>query len=200
MALNFPYLFKGHFISSLFKPFCDFVYFRFHGFRSRIRFLAQLALSTPSTPTALFLSSCWKLSNGEIELEVPRDRNSEFEPMAIKKRRRSISSFDDKIISMYAKGMTVRDIQSHVQELYRADMSAAMISNITEKVIEVAIEWQARPLQAVYPIVFFDAIHYKVKEGGKVVSKAAYICLGINLEGKKDILGLGIGESEGALH
>ncbi|MBS4168495.1 hypothetical protein PARA125_001133 [Parachlamydia sp. AcF125] len=96
--------------------------------------------------------------------------------------------------------MTVRDIQSHVQELYRADMSAAMISNITEKVIEVAIEWQARPLQAVYPIVFFDAIHYKVKEGGKVVSKAAYICLGINLEGKKDILGLGIGESEGALH
>jgi putative transposase len=135
---------------------------------------------------------------GEVELEVPRDRNSEFEPTAVKKRQRSISSFDDKIISMYAKGMTTRDIQSHVQELYGVDMSPSMISNITEKVIEVATDWQARPLQGVYPIVFFDAIHYKVKDGGKVVSKAAYTCLGIDSEGKKDILGLWIGESEGA--
>ena len=139
-----------------------------------------------------------KSNYGEIELEVPRDRNSEFEPIVIKKHQRSISSFDDKIISMYAKGMTVRDIQSHIQELYGVEMSPAMVSNITEKVVEVATEWQARPLHTVYPVVFFDAIHYKVKDGGKVVSKAAYTCLGINNEGKKDILGLWIGESEGA--
>lgn len=139
-----------------------------------------------------------KSNYGDIELEVPRDRNSEFEPIVVKKRQRTIGSFDDKIISMYAKGMTTRDIQSHIQELYGCEMSPAMISNITEKVVEIAIDWQARPLQSVYPIVFFDAIHYKVKEGGKVVSKAAYTCLGIDLEGKKDILGLWIGESEGA--
>jgi len=139
-----------------------------------------------------------KSNYGDIELEVPRDRNSEFEPIAVKKRQRSIGSFDDKIISMYAKGMTTRDIQSHIQELYGCEMSPTMISNITDKVVEIATDWQARPLQSVYPIVFFDAIHYKVKEGGKVVSKAAYTCLGIDLEGKKDILGLWIGESEGA--
>lgn len=139
-----------------------------------------------------------KSNYGKIELEVPRDRNSEFEPIAVKKRQRSISSFDDKIISMYAKGMTTRDIQSHIQELYGVEMSPAMISNITEKVVDVAIEWQSRTLQSVYPIVFFDAIHYKVKDGGKVVSKAAYTCLGIDVDGKKDILGLWIGESEGA--
>ena len=139
-----------------------------------------------------------KSNFGEIELEVPRDRNSDFEPIAVKKRQRSISSFDDKIISMYAKGMSTRDIQSHMQELYGMEMSPAMISNITEKVVEVAIDWQARTLQCVYPVVFFDAIHYKVKENGKIVSKAAYTCLGIDNEGKKDVLGIWIGESEGA--
>lgn len=139
-----------------------------------------------------------KSNYGEIELEIPRDRKSEFSPVAVKKHQRSISSFDDKIISMYAKGMTIRDIQSHIQELYGFEMSPAMISSITDKVIEVATDWQARPLQSVYPIVFFDAIHYKVKEGSKIVSKAAYTCLGIDTEGKKDILGLWIGESEGA--
>ena len=102
-----------------------------------------------------------KSNYGKIELEVPRDRNSEFEPIAVKKRQRNISAFDDKIISMYAKGMTTRDIQAHIQELYGFEMSPTMISNITEKVIEVATDWQARPLQSVYPIVFFDAIHYK---------------------------------------
>ena len=118
--------------------------------------------------------------------------------LSVKKHQRSISSFDDKIISMYAKGMSVRDIQSHVQELYGADLSPALISNITEKVMESATEWQARPLQKVYPIIFFDAIHYKVKENGKVVSKASYTCLGIDLEGKKDVLGIWIGDAEGA--
>ena len=139
-----------------------------------------------------------KSNYGNIDLEIPRDRNGDFEPIAVKKHQRSISSFDDKIISMYAKGMTVRDIQSHVQELYGADLSPALISNITEKVMESATEWQGRPLQKVYPIIFFDAIHYKVKENGKVVSKASYTCLGIDLEGKKDVLGIWIGDAEGA--
>jgi putative transposase len=135
---------------------------------------------------------------GSVELEVPRDRNGDFEPIVVKKHQRTISSFDDKIISMYAKGMSTRDIQSHIQELYGTELSPTMISNITEKVMEIAIEWQARPLQAVYPIIFFDAIHYKVKENGKVVLKASYTCLGIDIEGKKDVLGIWIGEAEGA--
>jgi putative transposase len=139
-----------------------------------------------------------KSNYGTVEVEVPRDRNSDFDPIAVKKHQRSISSFDDKIISMYAKGMTTRDIQSHVLELYGTELSPALISNITEKVMELATEWQSRPLQNVYPIIFFDAIHYKVKENGKVVSKASYTCLGIDTEGKKDVLGIWIGEAEGS--
>lgn len=139
-----------------------------------------------------------KSNYGSIELDIPRDRNGDFNPTVVKKHQRSISSFDDKIISMYAKGMTVRDIQTHVQDLYGTELSPALISNITEKVMELATEWQSRPLQNVYSIIFFDAIHYKVKENGKVVSKASYTCLGIDLEGKKSVLGIWIGEAEGA--
>lgn len=137
-------------------------------------------------------------SHGPIEIEVPRDRKSMFEPQLIKKRERHINSFDDKIISMYARGMTTRDIQGHIKELYGADISPTMISSITDKVLEVANEWQSRSLSRLYPIVFFDAIHYKVREGGKVLTKAVYNCLGIDLEGKKEILGAWIGENEGA--
>lgn len=137
-------------------------------------------------------------SYGPLDLEVPRDRNSEFEPQIVKKRQRNISSFDDKIISMYAKGMSTRDIQAHVQEIYGAEISPTAVSHITEKVLEVAKEWQARPLQKIYPITYFDAIHYKVRENGKVITKAVYTCLGIDLDGKKEVLGLWIGESEGA--
>lgn len=139
-----------------------------------------------------------KSNYGPVELEVPRDRAGEFEPIVVKKHQRTISSFDDKIISMYARGMTTRDIQAHMHELYGVEMSPAMISNITDKVIDVATDWQSRLLQSVYPFVFFDAIHYKVKESGKVISKAAYTCLAIDNEGKKDILGLWVGEAEGA--
>jgi len=114
------------------------------------------------------------------------------------KRQKDISSFDDKIISMYAKGMTTRDIQGHIQDMYGIEISPTTVSNITNKVVDVALEWQSRPLSSIYSVVFFDAIHYKVKEDGKVVCKAAYTCLGIDLEGKKEILGLWIGESEGA--
>jgi len=139
-----------------------------------------------------------KSGYGPVELAIPRDRNAEFNPTIVKKHQRSISEFDDKIISMYAKGMSTRDIQSHVQELYGTELSPTLISNITEKVMELSTEWQARPLQTVYPIIFFDAIHYKVKENGRVVSKASYTCLGIDTEGKKDVLGIWVGEAEGA--
>lgn len=135
---------------------------------------------------------------GEFPLETPRDRKGEFEPALVKKRQTDISSFDEKIISMYAKGMTVRDIQDHLNEMYGVDISPAMVSTITDKVMTLATEWQSRPLQALYPIVFFDAIHYKVRSEGKVLSKAAYTCLGVDIRGRKEILGLWVGENEGA--
>jgi putative transposase len=141
-----------------------------------------------------------KNDNGEIEITVPRDRNGEFDPIIVKKYERTIGPIEDKIISMYAKGMTTRDIQSHVQEMYGLDVSATLISNITDKIVHIAVEWQNRPLEGIYPIVFFDAIHYKVRDEStkKVTSKAAYTCLGVELSGRKDLLGLWVGEAEGA--
>jgi len=139
-----------------------------------------------------------KNDNGEIEITVPRDRNGTFEPIIIKKYERTLGPIEDKIISMYAKGMTTRDIQSHVQEFYGLDVSASLISQITDKIIDLAKQWHNRPLENIYPIVFFDAIHYKVISEGKVINKAAYTCLSINMEGKKDLLGLWVGEAEGA--
>lgn len=139
-----------------------------------------------------------KNDNGEIELSVPRDRNGEFDPIIVKKYQRTLGPIEDKIISMYAKGMTTRDIQSHIEEIYGLQLSPTLVSNITENIVSIATEWQNRPLEAIYPIVFFDAIHYKVRDSGKVVSKAAYTCLGIDINGNKDLLGLWIGESEGA--
>lgn len=139
-----------------------------------------------------------KNDNGEIELSVPRDRNGEFDPVVVKKYDRTLGPIEDKIISMYAKGMTTRDIQSHVEEIYGLQVSPVLVSNITEKIVSIATTWQNRPLEAVYPVVFFDAIHYKVRDEGKVVSKAAYTCLGIDINGHKDLLGLWIGESEGS--
>ena len=140
-----------------------------------------------------------KNDNGEIEIAVPRDRNGEFDPLIVKKYEKTIGPIEDKIISMYAKGMTTRDTQAHISELYEIDMSPTLISNITSKIIHLAEEWQNRPLEKKYPIVFFDAIHYKIRdESRKVISKAAYTCLAIDIEGKKDLLGLWIGEAEGA--
>ena len=135
---------------------------------------------------------------GEVSLETPRDRNGTFEPAIVKKRQNDISDFDEKIISMYAKGMTVRDIQEHIKDFYGVEVSPTTISNITDKVMSLAAEWQSRPLSTVYAIVFFDAIHYHVRQEGKVVNKAAYTCLGVDLKGHKDVLGLWVGENEGA--
>lgn len=135
---------------------------------------------------------------GDVELDIPRDRESTFEPQVVKKHQRDISDFDEQIISMYARGMTTRDIQNHVLELYGTEISPTLVSIITDKVMGIATEWQNRPLESIYVAIFFDAIHYKVRENGKVVCKASYTALGITLEGKRDILGIWIGEHEGA--
>lgn len=139
-----------------------------------------------------------KSTFGEMDINTPRDRNGEFDPVIVKKRQTDISSFDEKIISMYGKGMTTRDIQNHIKDIYGADISPTTVSNITDKVSGLVVEWQSRSLQEIYPIVFFDAIHYKVRDEGKVVTKAAYTCLGIDLSGIKEVLGIWVGENEGA--
>jgi transposase-like protein len=139
-----------------------------------------------------------RTSVGEVELEVPRDRDGEFEPRVVKKYQRDISDFDEQIISMYARGMTTRDIQGHVRELYGAEISPTLVSIITDKVMGLATEWQNRPLESQYVAVFFDAIHYKVRDNGKIVCKASYTAMGITLDGKRDILGIWIGEHEGS--
>jgi transposase-like protein len=139
-----------------------------------------------------------KNDNGEIDITVPRDREGSFDPVIVKKYERTLGPIEDKIISMYAKGMTTRDIQSHVQEFYGLDVSASLISQITDKIIDLAKQWHNRPLENIYPIVFFDAIHYKVTNDGKVTNKAAYTCLSLNIDGRKDLLGLWVSEAEGA--
>ena len=140
-----------------------------------------------------------KNDNGEIEIAVPRDRNGEFDPVIVKKYEKTIGPIEDKIISMYAKGMTTRDIQAHITELYGIEISPTLVSNITNKIINLAEEWHNRPLEKKYSIVFFDAIHYKVRdESKKVTSKAAYTCLAVDMEGHKDLLGLWVSEAEGA--
>jgi len=137
-------------------------------------------------------------AQGPIEIKVPRDRNGEFVPVVVKKRQTEISSFDEKILSMYAKGMSVRDIQRHIEDIYGAQISPTMISNITDKVMETAYEWQARPLDPVWAIVYFDAVHFKVRDAGSVVTKATYTAYGVSLDGCREILGIWIGENEGA--
>lgn len=139
-----------------------------------------------------------KTSYGSIDIDVPRVREGEFEPEVIKKRAVIEEGLEAQIISMYAKGMTVRDIVSHVQALYGIELSPASVSNITDKIMEEAREWYSRTLDGFYPVVFLDAVHYKVREEGRIVTKASYVALGINAEGRKDILGIWIGENEGA--
>ncbi|OWZ82614.1 IS256 family transposase, partial [Natranaerobius trueperi] len=118
---------------------------------------------------------------GNIEIEVPRDREGEFEPQIVKKNQRDISSIDDQVLSMYAKGMTVRDIQAHLQDLYGVDASPTLISGITDKIVPLIKEWQNRPLSRVYAHVVMDAVHYKVRQDGRIVNKAAYMAIGIDL-------------------
>lgn len=133
---------------------------------------------------------------GTIELEVPRDRKAEFSPAIIKKRQRHFDGFEDLILSMYSKGMTTRDIQGHIKEIYNFDISPEAISRITDAVIEQAREWQNRPLEQVYAIVFMDALYLKLRVDGRVKNVAAYLMLGITITGQKECLGIWIGQNE----
>ena len=139
-----------------------------------------------------------KTSYGKIGIDVPRTRTDGFEPDIIKKRSVVEGGLESQVVSMYAKGMTTRDIVDHVQSLYGIGISPSSISNITDKVMDEAKEWYSRTLDSLYPVVFLDAVHFKVREEGRIVTKAAYVALGINSEGYKDILGIWIGENEGA--
>ncbi len=130
-------------------------------------------------------------SFGELLLSVPRDRADKFEPVVVEKHSRELSSdIENKIISMYSKGMSTRDISDHIKDIYGMEISAEMVSRITETILEQAKEWQARPLETVYPFLFLDAVHYSVRTNGKVIKRAAYVVLGITLEGKKEVIGI----------
>lgn len=135
---------------------------------------------------------------GEIELEIPRDRDGEFEPVIVKKHQKNVTGIEDQILALYAKGISTRDIQDHLQQLYGIEVSPTLISNVTNKIMPMIKEWQNRPLQAIYAVVFLDAIHYNVKQEGQIVKKAAYMAIGIDLDGNKDVLGMWIGENESA--
>lgn len=136
--------------------------------------------------------------NGVIAIEVPRDREGQFEPAIIPKRQTRINGLDQKILSLYAKGMSLSDIKIQVQELYGAEISESLISRITDDVMDDVRAWQSRPLESVYPIVFFDCLVVKVRQDKRIINKAVYVALGIDLSGQKDILGLWISENEGA--
>ena len=137
-------------------------------------------------------------SFGDVDLDIPRDRKPEFEPQIVKKYETVCNELDKKIISLYAKGMTTSDIQAEIEDLYGITISPSMVSKITDKVIATATEWQNRMLDKIYPIVYLDAMYFKVRSNGKIVNKAVYICLGYTMEGYKDILGLWVDEAEGA--
>ena len=137
-------------------------------------------------------------SFGTVDLDIPRDRKSEFEPQIVKKYETVCNELDKKIISLYAKGITTSDIQAEIEDLYGITISPSMVSKITDKVIATATEWQNRMLDKIYPIVYLDAMYFKVRSNGKIVNKAVYICLGYTMEGYKDILGLWVDEAEGA--
>lgn len=135
---------------------------------------------------------------GDLPIEIPRDRAGTFEPVLIPKHQTRWTGFDDKILSLYARGMTVRDIQHHLQEMYGTEVSPSLISSVTDAVIDEAKAWQSRPLDALYPIVYMDCIHVKVRDSGAVKVKALYLAIGVNLDGIKEVLGLWMAQTEGA--
>ena len=138
-------------------------------------------------------------SYGDMEVAIPRDRNGDFEPQVIKKYQNTVTQdMEEKIISMYAKGMTTTDIESHMRELYSIDISDSTISRITDKILPIVREWQERPLEEIYAVVFMDAIHYHVRHEGRIVKRAVYIAIGIDMTGRKDVLGMYVGENESA--
>ena len=144
-------------------------------------------------------SKTLRTSFGDVEVSVPRDRKGEFNPLLLKKNQTSISQdIEEKILSMYAKGMTTSDIEEHIRDIYGIEVSDTTVSRITDKILPIAREWQQRPLEATYAVVFMDAIHYHVRSEGRIIKKAVYIAIGINLDGRKDVLGMWVGENESA--
>lgn len=145
-----------------------------------------------------YSSKTLRTEDGQFELDTPRDREGSFEPQLVKKQQTRFTSLDDNILSLYAKGMSTREIVATFKEMYRADVSPTLISKVTDAVIERVIEWQSRPLDAIYPIVYLDCIFVKIRQDKQVINKAVYLALGINLEGQKELLGMWFSENEGA--
>lgn len=139
-----------------------------------------------------------KGDHGEVAINVPRDRNGSYEPQLVRKGQTRLTGFDDQILALYAKGMTTRDIVAMFKELYDADISASLVSQVTERVMDQVLAWQSRPLDSLYPIVFLDCIVVKVRQDRRVINKAIYVALGVNLAGRKELLGLWLAETEGA--
>jgi putative transposase len=139
-----------------------------------------------------------KSEHGELPLNVPRDRNSTFSPQIIPKNQTRFEGFDDKILAMYARGTSTRDIQAQLQELYGVEVSATLISNVTNEVLEEVKAWQSRALDSIYPIVYLDALVIKVHEDKRIINKAFYLALGVNMEGQKELLGIWVSQNEGA--
>lgn len=136
--------------------------------------------------------------HGEIDLDIPRDRNGSFEPKLVKKGEKQLNGFDDRIISLYARGMTTRDIQAHFEEAYGVEVSATFISQVTNEVLDEVKQWQQRPLDALYPVVYLDCLVVRSRDSGAVQNKSVYLALGINTEGEKELLGLWMAQTEGA--
>ncbi len=161
--------------------------------------IAQDALSGKANRRNGYNTKTVKTHSGSFELDTPRDRSGSFEPQMVKKHQTMLSDeIEERILSMYALGLSYADISKHIQEIYQISISSATINAITDKIIEKVREWQSRPLERVYPFIWLDAIHYNIKEDGVYVHKAVYTVLGVDLNGKKDVLGLYISESEGA--
>lgn len=139
-----------------------------------------------------------KTRSGPTKITIPRDRNGEYEPQVIRKYKTTASELEDQVMAMYAKGLSTRDIEDHIKDIYGVSISPSLVSKITDKIVPEIVEWQSRPLEKVYPIVFLDAIHFKVRQEGRVINKAAYTVLALNMDGHKDILGIWIGENESA--
>lgn len=137
-------------------------------------------------------------SDGDLEIDVPRDRNGDFDPQFVRKRQVRLQGFDEKVLSLYSHGMTTRELQEHLEEIYEVEVSPSLISRVTDAVLDDAKAWQNRPLEPVYPVVYLDAIHVKIRTDGRVQTRAIYIALAIDLTGNKQLLGMWIGESEGA--
>nr|WP_106781178.1 IS256 family transposase [Lysinibacillus timonensis] len=139
-----------------------------------------------------------KTKFGNTRLSIPRDHNGEYEPQIVKNYESSINGLEEQILALYSKGMSTRDIESHMNDIYGVDVSPSLVSKVTDKILPQIVEWQSRPLDRVYPIVYLDAVHFKVKHENRIINKAAYTVLGVNSDGIKDILGIWIGENESA--